>query len=587
MHKFEVWAPKAGIRTIDVVIGDSQHPMVRGNRGLWNGVVENAGPGTIYTFRLNGDRGLTYPDPRSRWQANGYAGPSTVVDTAFPWTDAAWRASRLADAILYEVHIGTFTACGTYRSAIEKLPYLKDLGVTHIELMPIHEFAGTRGWGYDGVCLYAPYSAYGTPEDLKAFVDACHANHLAILLDVVYNHFGPEGNTAKFVPYINTDEHTPWGGAINLDGPGSDYVRDFIIGNALMWLEEYHFDGLRIDAMDWLRDRSATPLMEQMTAAVSALGQRLGRYLVTTAEFDQNDPRVVTTREHGGLGLDAQWCDNFHHALMTVLSGDNSGYYVDFGALAQLAKALRQGIVYDGQYSVYRDRRFGRPYLTARSDNFIVFSANHDQIGNRPLGDRPAHRMGLDKAKISAALTVLSRFVPMLFQGEEWAASTPFQYFTDHRDPAIAEATITGRRSQFAGTLPPEQIPNPQDVATFERSKLNWQELEQGEHKAVLQWHRDLIGLRHSIPDFGRNAADLDFDEAARWLVMAHSGVAVVCNLGDGTQDIPFRDLNSHMIMASRAGCAVVDGTVRMPPNTVAVFAAPRTLSTLRSGSLG
>jgi maltooligosyltrehalose trehalohydrolase len=581
MHKFELWAPNVGISSIDVVIGDVQHSMVRKERGIWDCVVESAGPGTAYTFRLNADPGLTYPDPRSRWQANGYTGASILVDTTFPWTDAGWQAPLLADAVFYELHIGTFTPGGTYLSAIEKLPYLKDLGITHIELMPIHEASGTRGWGYDGVYLYAPYSPYGTPDDLKALVDACHANGLAILLDVVYNHLGPEGNnTAKFAPYTK-DEHTPWGEAINLDGPGSDHVREFIIDNALMWLEDYHFDGLRIDAMDELRDRSATHLIEEMTEAVTALGERLGRHLVTTAEFDQNDPRVVMPRDRGGLGLDAQWCDNFHHALMTVLSGDTSGYYADFGKIELLAKALRQAIVFDGQYSGYRNRRLGRPYTTARPDNFIVFNANHDQVGNRPLGDRPSHRLGIDKVKISAALTVLSRFVPMLFQGEEWAASTPFQYFTDHRNPAIAEATITGRRSQFGRDFEPDQIPNPQDIATFERSKLNWDELEQGEHKAMRQWYRDLIGLRHSIPGFGRDPANIEFDEEARWLVMTHSGLAVVCNLGDESQDIPFRHPDYHMIMASRGDCTVADGRVYIPGITVAVFAAQAVRNTM------
>ncbi len=582
MQKFELWAPNVGISSIDVVIEDAEYRMVRAENGVWTCVVENAGSGTAYTFRLNGDAGFTYPDPRSRWQASGYTGPSTVVDGAFPWTDTGWQAPPLAKAVLYELHIGTFTSGGTYRSAIDKLAYLRDLGITHIELMPVHEASGTRGWGYDGVYLYAPYSPYGTPEDLKAFINACHTHRLAVLLDVVYNHLGPEGNnTARFAPYIKDDEHTPWGGAINLDGPGSDHVRDYIIGNALMWLEDYHFDGLRIDAMDELRDRSAIHLMEELTEAVAALGERLGRHLITTAEFDQNDPRVVTPRERGGLGLDAQWCDNFHHALMTVLSGDNSGYYADFGSIALLAKSLRQAIVFDGQYSAYRNRRLGRPYVTARPDNFIVFSANHDQIGNRPMGDRPSHRLGMDKVKISAALTLLSRFVPMLFQGEEWAASTPFQYFTDHRDPAVAAATITGRRSQFGGNIPPDDIPNPQETATFERSKLNWEELEKGEHRAMLQWHRDLIKLRHSIAQFGHNPAHIQFDEKERWIVMSHSGIAVISNLSDTSQAVPLSHVDHEMIMASRGGCTVVDGKLHMPGTTVAVFAAAAVRGTM------
>ncbi len=575
MQNFEVWAPNGEITSMDVVIDGFEHPMSRDEQGRWHADLESAGPGTKYEFRLNHDLEQTYPDPRSRWQPEGSHGPSVVVDHAHGWTDGEWRPPELSEAVLYELHIGTFTSGGTYRDAVEKLPYLKALGITHIELMPVHQASGSRNWGYDGVYLYAPYAAYGSPGELKDFVDRCHAHGLAILLDVVYNHLGPEGNHAgRFGPY-NKDEHTPWGEAINLDGPGSDHVRSFIIDNALMWLEDYHFDGLRIDAMDELRDRSALHLMEELSERVEALSGKIGRNLVLTAEFDQNDPRIVTSREKGGLGLDAQWVDNFHHSLLTLLSGDRRSYYHDFGSMELLAKALKQAVVFDGQYSEYRNKRLGRPYRQISADHFIVFNANHDQVGNRPLGDRPGHRIDIERVKIGAALTILSRFVPMLFQGEEWGASTPFQFFTDHRDAHVAEATMKGRANSFGDYgLHPEQIPNPQDAKTFERSKLDWSDLEKNEHASVLAWHRGLIALRHSVPGFGKSAAaEVTFDADAQWLVMRHSGVAVACNFADMAQIVPVAGAERTIVLASRPGCSTTGGGVELPGNTATVLA--------------
>ena len=447
MHEFTVWAPEAG--KLAVTIGDAEHPMSGPDAyGWWRVAVNDAAPGTDYAFLIDDDP-KPYPDPRSPWQPDGVHGPSRLVDHAnFPWTDDGFQAPPLASAIIYELHVGTFTPGGTFDSAIGCLDHLVDLGITHIELMPVAEFAGHHGWGYDGVALYAVNSDCGGPYGLKSFVNAAHARGLAVLLDVVYNHFGPVGNyTGKFGPYRTSNHRTPWGDAVNFESAGSDEVRRFFCDNAIMWMRDYHIDGLRLDAIHEFVDRSATHFLEQLSTEIDALSADLGRSLVLIAESDLNAPVVVTSREARGYGVHAQWSDDFHHALFTVLHAEpGKGYYSDFGSLQKLAKAMQRVFVYDGIYSQYRQRHHGRAVEGLSAHHFLGYIQNHDQVGNRAIGDRLEHIVGMDRAKVAAGIVFTAPFVPMIFQGEEFAASSPFQYFADHDDPEMARSVSEGRR---------------------------------------------------------------------------------------------------------------------------------------------
>jgi maltooligosyltrehalose trehalohydrolase len=581
MHRFEVWAPFA--RHVSVEAGGVQYAMEGpDDRDWWNCRVENAGPGTDYGFQLDDDP-RPYPDPRSEWQANGVHGLSRVYDqTAFEWSDAGFQAPPLASAIIYELHIGTFTPEGTFDTAAGKLAYLAELGVTHVELMPVNAFEGNHGWGYDGVALYAVHEPYGGPDGLKRFVNTAHRAGLAVLLDVVYNHFGPSGNyTGKFGPYIVPSHQTPWGGAVNLEDAGSAEVRRFFCDNALMWLRDYHIDGLRIDAVHAFIDRSAIHFLEQLATEVEALEAALARRLVLIAESDLNDPRVVTPREAGGMGIDAQWSDDFHHALFTVLNPqERQGYYADFGALEQLAKSLERTFVYDGIYSCYRRRIHGRPTYALSQHRFLGYIQNHDQVGNRAVGDRISHSAGLARAKIAAAVYLLSPFVPMLFQGEEWAASTPFLYFADHDDPGLARAVSAGRKKEFAAFgWDPDLIPDPEDPATFTASKLRWEEMSAGDHAGMLAWYQALIRFRRSgsgangpcLSDETAGQVRVTFDEQARWLRMERGTIAVICNLGDREQSFHESE-NSRVVLASRGSIEISQGQLVLPPDSVAVM---------------
>jgi maltooligosyltrehalose trehalohydrolase len=414
MSEFRVWAPAA--RTVEVECAGAQIAAALESGGWWRAEVSGAPHGADYAFIVDGGRPL--PDPRSRWQPRGVHAPSRIVDhAAFKWTDDRWNAPPLGSAIIYEAHVGTFTAEGTFDAAIARLDYLAALGVTHLELMPVAAFAGDRGWGYDGVDLFAPHHAYGGPDGLKQLVDACHARGLAVLLDVVYNHFGPSGNyLSQFGPYLTDRYKTPWGDAVNLDGRGSDEVRRYFCDNALAWLRDYHLDGLRIDAVHAIVDTSAVHLLEQMAREVGELSLELGRRLVLIAESDLNDPRLVRPAEIGGYGLDAMWCDDFHHAVHTVLTGERSGYYADFGCLADLAKALTAGFVYDGRYSEYRGRSHGRPPIGVPAKSFVAFVQNHDQVGNRAAGERLSHLASAGRAKIAAAILMIAPMVPIIFR---------------------------------------------------------------------------------------------------------------------------------------------------------------------------
>jgi maltooligosyltrehalose trehalohydrolase len=582
MHEFTVWAPNK--QKLAVKIGETTYPMLGPDeRGWWGVAVGQAGPGTDYGFVLDDDP-KAWPDPRSQWQPYGVHGASRVYDqTAFVWSYGSWQAPPLSRGVIYELHVGTFTPKGTFDSAIERLDHLAKLGITHVELMPVAAFPGERGWGYDGAALFAVYEGYGGPDGLKRLVDACHARGLAVLLDVVYNHFGPVGNyTGKFGPYLTDRHHTPWGGAINFDDWGSDEVRRFFCDNALMWMRDYHIDGLRLDAVHEIFDRSAIHFLEQLSIEVGELSAKLGRPLVLIAESDLNDPRIVKAWEVGGYGMDAQWSDDFHHALFTVLieQGAEKGYYTDFGTMAKLAKALTKVFVQDGtMYSLYRGRSHGRVVEGLSPHQFVGFIQNHDQVGNRAIGDRIVEVVGMDRAKVAAGLVLTAPFLPMVFEGEEFAASTPFQYFADHDDPEMRRAVKEGRRGEFAAFgWNPADIPDPESVETFERSKLRWDEVHKGRHKEMFQWYRRLIALRRgsaSLNNGELGQTKVIFDEEKSWLVMERGAVTVVCNLGEERMEFenPMRLL---LVMASHKDVRAAKNAVRLPPNTLAILSTEK-----------
>jgi maltooligosyltrehalose trehalohydrolase len=548
-------------------------------RGYWSAVVEEAGPGTDYGFVIDGLE-PALPDPRTQWQPYSVHGASRLVDhAAFAWSDQDWQAPPLSSAFIYELHLGTFTPEGTLKAAEYRLDYLKALGVTHVELMPIANFPGKRGWGYDGVDLYAIFNAYGEPHDLKRFVDACHGKGLAVLLDVVYNHLGPVGNyLGKFGPYFTHSHTTPWGDAVNFEEAGATEVRRFLIDNALMWLRDYHIDGLRLDAVHAYMDRSAIHFLEEITGEVRRLEAAMGKHFVLIAESDLNDPRIVKAEEAGGYGLDAQWSDDFHHALFSVISGERAGYYADFGSLAQLAKSLRCVFVYDGNYSEYRQRNHGRQVVGLSGHRFIGFVQNHDQVGNRAQGERVSHEAGVGRAKIAAALVLTAPFVPMLFQGEEFGASAPFLYFTDYDDPELGRMISEGRKKEFvAFGWAPDQIPDPQDEKTFLKSKLNWAELTEQPHRSLLQWHKDLISLRRNqskLNDGNLNAVNVRFDEPAQWLVLERGNLRVACNLGHAPVNVEVGD-GAQILLASDDSIALSGASIGLGPDSVAVLAVP------------
>lgn len=545
--------------------------------GWWSAGVPSAGPGTDYKFALNETDLL--PDPRSAWQPHGVHGPSRLFDhSEFQWTDTHWQSRPLASSVIYELHIGTFTPEGTFDSAIGRLPHLQHLGVTHVELMPVCEFSGNWGWGYDGVDLYAPHTPYGGPAGLKRLVDACHAAGIGVILDVVYNHLGPSGNyLSRFGPYLTPRYMTPWGNAVNLDGPGCVEVRRFFLDNALMWLRDYHIDGLRLDAVHALIDNGAIHFLEELSQEVESLGIRTGRHLFLIAESDKNDPRIVHSREVGGYGIDAQWNDDFHHAIHCVLTGERNGYYEDFGSIGQLAKALKHTFVYDGEYSPHRKRPHGRPPGGVPRHRFLGYIQNHDQIGNRAVGERFGHLVSAGKLKIALGLVFASPFTPMLFQGEEWAASTPFQYFTDHEDPELAEAVSKGRRNEFvAFGWSPEGVPDPQERATFCRSKLKWEERHEPSHQEVLDWTRRLILLRRAsrfLSDPDGPSLNVFFDEQRRWLTMHRGPVTVLCNFAAQEQPLEFQDLDeTAVLLSSDAEASVIEqGVMRMPAESFVI----------------
>jgi maltooligosyltrehalose trehalohydrolase len=579
MTEFQVWAPAA--RRVDVQVAGRPYPMAAHQppgsaSGWWSATVPGASPEARYGFRI--DAGDLLADPRSPRQPDGPAGLSQCYDHgAFGWTDTGWRGVPPAGAVLYELHVGTFTAEGTFDAAIKRLDHLAALGVSTIELMPVAAFPGEHGWGYDGISLWAVHEPYGGPDALKRFVDTCHARQLAVVLDVVYNHVGIGNRLADFGPYFTDAHRTPWGPAVNLDQPGSDEVRAFIADNAVMWLRDYHLDGLRLDAVHELADDRAVHLLEDLAAEVRSLSASLNRELVLIAESDANDPRLITSIEAGGYGLTAQWSDDFHHALHAVLTGERQGYYQDFGSMAALAKTVTRVFFHDGSWSSFRGRTHGRPVDVARlpADRFVCYLQNHDQIGNRATGDRISTTLPPALLKVGAGLVLTAPFTPMLFMGEEWGATTPWQYFTDHHDLALGRAVADGRRTEFARHgWAAADVPDPQDEATYTRSKLDWSQLGAEPHRDLLTWYRELIALRRRWPELTDPRLDrveASWDESARWLVISRGRLRVVANLGQSAARLPLGAAGGHLLVASTAGLSVEGDAALLPPSSFAV----------------
>jgi maltooligosyltrehalose trehalohydrolase len=569
---YSVWAPIA--QTVALRVNDDEHTLTRADNGWW---VSWRVPrhGDRYGYLVNGEG--PFPDPRSASQPDGVHQLSEYIDHGrFAWTDRRWQAPPLAAGIIYEMHVGTFAPGATFDAAIGQLPYLVDLGVTHVQVMPITEFPGVRGWGYDGVDLFAPHHAYGGPDGFKRFVDAAHAAGLAVLLDVVYNHLGPSGNyLSRFGPYFTGRYATPWGDAINLDDAGSHEVRRFLCDNAAMWLRDYHVDGLRLDAVHAFVDTSATHFLEQLALEVDVLEATTGRHLVLIAESDLNDPRVVRSRDAHGYGMDAQWSDDFHHALHSVLTRERGGYYADFGGLEHLATAITRSFVYAGGLSGYRGRTHGRAPRDVPGWRFVVAAQNHDQVGNRATGDRLTHLVPTARLKVGAALLLTAPFVPLLFQGEEWAASTPFQYFTSHEDPMLAEQVRQGRRREFAAFgWKPDDVPDPQATETFVRSQLRWEERSSPPHGDVLAWYRALIQLRRSTPalsDGDYQECRVAFDVEQEWIVMIRAHLAIVCNLAAAFRVVPLGKPGREIVLASDPRVQLTGESCRLPADAAAI----------------
>jgi maltooligosyltrehalose trehalohydrolase len=549
--RFTVWAPKH--RHVHLAIderdGGGRIEMVPRDGGWYELSIEGAREGVRYRYELDdAPRPRVLPDPASRWQPEGVHGPSAVVGATFAWTDAAFRGHALADYVVLELHVGTFTERGTFDAATEHFDDLAELGVTAIEVMPIAQFPGARNWGYDGVFPYAAQESYGGPPGFRRFVDAAHGAGLSVVLDVVYNHLGPDGNVlGAYGPYFTDRYKTPWGTALNFDGADSEPVRGYFVENALMWLDEYHVDALRLDAVHAIVDASAYPFVEQLTDTVHSDVRFADRPRYLIAESAANDARVITpSRARLGLGCDAQWSDDFHHALHALLTGERGGYYVDFGSVGDLATAYSDGWTYSGRYSQFRRARHGRPAVDVPAERFVVFAQDHDQIGNRARGERLSALVGTDSLMVAAAAVLCSPFVPMLFMGEEYGERAPFPYFTSHTDPELAEAVRRGRAAEFADFVGSQQPLDPQDEATFRAAVLDRSQAKAEPHAGLLAWHRALLALRRDVPALASSSfagLSATADEESRVLVVRREveddAVLVVLAFADGEAPVP------------------------------------------------
>ncbi|WKG06304.1 malto-oligosyltrehalose trehalohydrolase [Mycolicibacterium sp. HK-90] len=542
MTEFAVWAPTPDRVRLDV--DGSLHEMTRSGDGWWRADIV-CRPDARYGFVLDDDP-TVLPDPRSPRQPGGVHERSQLWrPRPDAWTDSGWAGRPVGGGVIYELHTGTFTPEGTFDAVIEKLDHLVDLGVDFVELMPVNAFSGTHGWGYDGVLWYAVHEPYGGPDGLVRLIDACHARGLGVLIDAVFNHLGPSGNyLPRFGPYLSSGQN-PWGSSINLSDADADEVRTYIIECALRWMRDFHADGLRLDAVHALMDNTAIHLLEELAIETDALAEDLGKPLSLIAESDLNDPRLITPRDRGGYGLAAQWDDDIHHAIHTAVSGERQGYYADFGSLATLAQTLKHGYFHAGTYSSFRHRRHGRPLDTATipATRLLAYTLTHDQVGNRAVGDRPSQRLTFGQLAVKAALALGSPYTAMLFMGEEWGSSSPFQFFSSHPEPELARATAEGRKAEFAEHgWDADEIPDPQDPATFLRSKLNWGEVTAGDHDRLRCVYRDLIALRRNEPDLADPWLDhmsIEFDEEQRWIVLHRGALAIACNLDTEPVSVP------------------------------------------------
>ncbi len=545
--RFRVWAPFADTVAVHLLSPlERVLPLAREPHGYHSGEFAEVAPGTLYRFRL--DSNLERPDPASRCQPEGVHGPSQVVTPDFAWTDGQWRGVPLADLIFYELHVGTFTPAGTFEAAIERLDDLTALGVTAVELMPVAQFPGRRNWGYDGVYPFAAQNSYGGPQGLKRLVDACHARGLAVVLDVVYNHLGPEGNYfADYGPYFAQHYRTPWGSPLNFDGPESDPVRRYFIENALYWVTDCHLDALRLDAVHAILDFSARPFLQELAEVVDERAALLGRQVHLIAESALNDARLIRPREQGGFGLTAQWSDDLHHALHTVITGERQGYYRDFGEFGQLIKALREGFAYTGEFSAYRRRRHGNSARDIPPERLVVFAQNHDQVGNRMHGDRLAASVSFEALKMAAGIIILSPYLPLIFMGEEYGDPAPFPYFISHSDPGLIEAVRRGRREEFAAFDWPGEPPDPQDEMTFASARLDFElKSPPGRHRCLWEFYRHLLEWRKRIrPTAGPGRMHWSVSGLPRqrvgWLHRTGAGpdTFLLFHAADGTVGVP------------------------------------------------
>jgi maltooligosyltrehalose trehalohydrolase len=573
---YDVWAPKASALRLSV--GDDTVAMQQSEGGWWTPSEPTPDPtagDTDYGYLID-DADSPVPDPRSRRQPAGVHERSRTFQASdFAWTDDTWTGRQLAGSVVYELHLGTFTPEGTLDAALTRLDHLRSIGVDLVELMPVNSFNGTHNWGYDGVDWFAVDETYGGPAAYQRFVDGCHAAGLGVIQDVVYNHLGPSGNYLPlFGPYLSEGRNT-WGDLVNLDQDGSAEVRRYILDNVAMWLGDYHVDGLRLDAVHALQDSSPTHLLEEMAIEVAALSAHVGRPLTLIAESDLNDPVMVTPREARGYGLDAQWSDDFHHAVHVALTRETDGYYADFEPLGALAKVIGRGFFHDGTYSSFRGADHGAPVDTAAMPTWrlVVCSQNHDQIGNRAVGDRTTDKLDDDQLACAALLTLCGPFTPMLFQGEEWAASTPFQFFTSHPEPELGKATAEGRIAEFEKMgWDPDEVPDPQDPETFQRSKLDWSETEAPRGARMLAVYRRLSELRRTYADltdpaFGNTSCEVDED--ARVLRMRRGSLLVVVNFGDAPVSVDTG--STGLLFETESGVDLADGALTLPAHAGAM----------------
>ncbi len=560
-YRFHVWAPLAD--HVEVIFKDDKEPQKLGQKefGNWEAEIEGLTPETQYKFRLDKSRDKEFPDPASRYQPEGVHSWSQLVDQEqFKWSDDNWKGIPISEMIIYEIHVGTFTKEGTFEAIIEKLDYLKELGINAIEIMPISQFPGNRNWGYDGVYPYAAQAGYGGPAGLKKMIDACHKDGIAVILDAVYNHMGPEGNyLSQFGPYFTEKYKTPWGSALNFDDKHSDHVREFFLQNALMWLDDYHFDGLRLDAIHEIIDRGAHHFLKELSLRTDELEKRSGRSKVLIAESDLNDTKIINPYEKGGFGIEAQWVDDFHHSLHTLLTEEKGGYYLDFGTINHLAKSYKQAFIYDGIYSEFRKRKVGNSPQGLPPSKFVICIQNHDQVGNRMLGERLSELVSFEALKLAAGVVLTAPFVPMLFMGEEFGEDQPFQYFVSHGDPDLVKAVQEGRRREFEYFFEVGgDFPDPQSEETFNNSKLNWDFKKNKQKNAIFNFYRELINLRKGglLEALRNSEIATGADEKNQVLKVTAMGVKnyfLAFNFGSDSQKIsmPFSFESFKIILAS------------------------------------